>query len=167
MNRIPQPIIARVHGIATAAGCQLVATADLAVASTEASFATSGINVGLFCATPGVPLSRNILRKHAMEMLLTGEFISAEGAARLGLVNRAVEPGLLDEQVMSLARHITDRSPVAVRTGKQMFYRQIDKELESAYDFAAEVMACNMMAEDAAEGIDAFIEKRDPVWRGR
>jgi enoyl-CoA hydratase/carnithine racemase len=155
MNRIPQPIIARVHGIATAAGCQLVATADLAVAS------------GLFCATPGVPLSRNILRKHAMEMLLTGEFISAEGAARLGLVNRAVEPGLLDEQVMSLARHITDRSPVAVRTGKQMFYRQIDKELESAYDFAAEVMACNMMAEDAAEGIDAFIEKRDPVWRGR
>jgi enoyl-CoA hydratase/carnithine racemase len=167
MNRIPQPIIARVHGIATAAGCQLVATADLAVASTEASFATSGINVGLFCATPGVPLSRNILRKHAMEMLLTGEFISAEGAARLGLVNRAVEPGLLDERVMSLARHITDRSPVAVRTGKQMFYRQIDKELESAYDFAAEVMACNMMAEDAAEGIDAFIEKRDPVWRGR
>lgn len=167
MNRIPQPIIARVHGIATAAGCQLVATADLAVASTEASFATSGINVGLFCATPGVPLSRNILRKHAMEMLLTGEFVSAEGAARLGLVNRVVEPDLLDQQVISLARHITKRSPVAVRTGKQMFYRQIDKELQSAYDFAAEVMACNMMAEDAAEGIDAFIEKRDPVWRGR
>lgn len=167
MNRIPQPIIARVHGIATAAGCQLVATADLAVASTAASFATSGINLGLFCATPGVPLSRNVLRKHAMEMLLTGDFISAEEAARLGLVNRVVEPDLLDQEVMSLARHITQRSPVAVRTGKQMFYRQIDRELESAYEFAAEVMACNMMAEDAAEGIDAFIEKRAPVWRGR
>lgn len=167
MNRIPQPIIARVHGMATAAGCQLVATADLAVASVDARFATSGINLGLFCATPGVALSRNVLRKHAMEMLLTGEFIGAEAAAKLGLVNRVVAADALDDDVMSLARHITDRSAVAVRTGKQMFYRQIDKELESAYEFAADVMACNMMAEDAAEGIDAFIEKRDPVWRGR
>jgi enoyl-CoA hydratase/carnithine racemase len=167
MNRIPQPVIARVHGIATAAGCQLVATADLAVASSEASFATSGINLGLFCATPGVPLSRNVLRKHAMEMLLTGEFISAEAAVDLGLVNRVVDPDMLDNQVMALAQHITDRSPVAVRTGKQMFYKQIDKELEAAYEFAAEVMACNMMAEDAVEGIDAFMEKRDPTWRGR
>jgi len=167
MNRIPQPIIARVHGMATAAGCQLVATADLAVASREASFATSGINLGLFCATPGVPLSRNVLRKHAMELLLTGDFISAESAAELGLVNRVVDPEMLDDQVMALAQHITERSPVAVRTGKQMFYKQIDKEIEAAYEFAAEVMASNMMAEDAAEGIDAFIEKRDPVWRGR
>ena len=167
INRIPQPVIARVHGIATAAGCQLVATADLAIASTDASFATSGINLGLFCATPSVPLSRNILRKHALEMLLTGDFVSAETAAGLGLVNRVTDPARLDDEVLSLARHIAARSPVAVRTGKKMFYRQVDKELEAAYDFAAEVMACNMMAEDAAEGIDAFIGKRDPVWRGR
>ncbi len=167
LTRIPQPVIARVHGIATAAGCQLVASCDLAVASHNARFATSGINVGLFCSTPGVPLSRNILRKHAMEMLLTGEFVSAEAAARLGLINRVVEPESLDEETLALAHHIVDRSPVAVRTGKQMFYRQIDQQLESAYDYACEVMADNMMAEDAGEGIDAFIEKRDPVWRGR
>ncbi len=167
ITRIPQPVIARVHGIATAAGCQLVATCDLAVASHNARFATSGINVGLFCSTPGVPLSRNVLRKHAMEMLLTGEFISAEAAAQLGLVNRAVDAELLDNEVLALARHITDRSSVAVRTGKQMFYRQIDQELESAYEYACEVMAENMMAEDAGEGIDAFIAKRDPIWRGR
>lgn len=167
MTRIPQPIIARVHGIATAAGCQLVATCDLAVASRNASFATSGINVGLFCSTPGVPLSRNVLRKHAMQMLLTGEFVSAERAAQLGLINRAVEPEALDEEVLALARHIAARSPVAVRTGKQMFYRQIDKQLEAAYEYACEVMAGNMMAEDAGEGIDAFLQKRDPHWRGR
>lgn len=167
MTRIPQPVIARVHGIATAAGCQLVATCDLAVASREARFATSGINVGLFCSVPGVPLSRNVLRKHAMEMLLTGEFVSAEAAAQLGLVNRVVDSELLDQAVIALARHITDRSPVAVRTGKQMFYRQIDQQLEAAYDYACEVMAENMMADDVGEGIDAFIEKREPVWRGR
>lgn len=167
VTRIPQPVIARVHGIATAAGCQLVASCDLAIASRNARFATSGINVGLFCSVPGVPLSRNVLRKHAMEMLLTGEFISAEAAAQLGLINRVAEPASLDEEIMTLARHITDRSPVAVRTGKQMFYRQIDQQLEAAYDYACEVMAENMMAEDAGEGIDAFIEKRDPVWRGR
>lgn len=167
ITRMPQPVIARVHGIATAAGCQLVATCDLAVASRNARFATSGINVGLFCSTPGVALSRNILRKHAMEMLLTGEFVSAEGAAQLGLINRVVEPESLDKEVLALASHIVDRSPVAVRTGKQMFYRQIDQQLESAYDYACEVMVDNMMAEDVAEGIDAFVEKRDPVWRGR
>jgi enoyl-CoA hydratase/carnithine racemase len=137
------------------------------VASRNARFATSGINVGLFCSTPGVALSRNILRKHAMEMLLTGEFVSAEGAAQLGLINRVVEPESLDKEVLALASHIVDRSPVAVRTGKQMFYRQIDQQLESAYEYACEVMVDNMMAEDVAEGIDAFVEKRDPVWRGR
>lgn len=165
MTRIPQPVIARVHGVATAAGCQLVANADLAVASTEATFATSGINLGLFCSTPGVPLSRNILRKHAMEMLLTGEFVSAENAAKLGLVNRVVEPDLLDSQVMSMARHIADRPAVAVRTGKQMFYEQIDKELKQAYAYASRIMAENMMAAETTEGIDAFIEKREPAWK--
>lgn len=165
MTQIPQPVIARVHGTATAAGCQLVANADLAVASSNATFATSGINLGLFCSTPGVSLSRNVLRKHAMEMLLTGEFISADRAAHLGLVNRVVEPDLLDGQVVSLAQHIAARPETAVRTGKQMFYKQIDKELQQAYAYAADVMARNMMAVDTAEGIDAFIEKREPAWR--
>lgn len=165
MTQIPQPVIARVHGTATAAGCQLVANADLAVASTSATFATSGINLGLFCSTPGVPLSRNVLRKHAMEMLLTGEFISAHRAEHLGLVNRVVEPDLLDGQVMSLAHHIAARPAIAVQTGKQMFYKQIDKELRDAYKFAADVMAKNMMAADTAEGIDAFIQKREPAWK--
>lgn len=165
MTRIPQPVIVRVHGIATAAGCQLVANADLAVASTNAGFATSGINLGLFCATPGVPLSRNIPRKYAMEMLLTGDFISADEAARLGLVNKVVEPQLLDREVRALAQRINERPAVAVRTGKQMFYKQIDKGLEDAYSYAAEIMACNMMAEDTIEGIDAFIEKREPAWK--
>lgn len=165
MTQIPQPVMARVHGTATAAGCQLVANADLAVASTNATFATSGINLGLFCSTPGVPLSRNMLRKHAMEMLLTGEFVSAKHAAKLGLVNRVVEPDLLDSQVMSMAQHIAARPAVAIRTGKQMFYKQIDKELKEAYQYAADVMARNMMAADTAEGIDAFIEKREPAWK--
>lgn len=165
MTQIPQPVIARVHGIATAAGCQLVANADLAVASSNAKFATSGVNLGLFCATPGVPLSRNILRKHAMEMLLTGDFISADEAARLGLINRVAEPDQLDKAVNDLAVHIAKRPAVAVRTGKQMFYKQIDKELAEAYRFAAEIMAQNMMADHTVEGIDAFIEKRDPAWK--
>ena len=165
MTAMPQPVIARIHGIATAAGCQLVANADLAVASTSATFATSGVNLGLFCATPGVPLSRNILRKHAMEMLLTGDFISADTAARLGLVNRVVEADGLDSAVDDLARHIADRPAVAVRTGKRMFYEQIDKDLAEAYNLAADVMARNMMAGDTVEGIDAFIEKREPAWK--
>lgn len=167
VGRIPQPVIARVHGIATAAGCQLVASCDLAVASTDARFATSGINVGLFCATPAVPVSRTLARKHAMEMLITGEFISAATAAAWGLVNRAVAPEALDAETRALARRIADLSPLAVRTGKRMFYRQIEQPLEAAYDYACDVMAENMMADDAGEGIDAFIEKRKPRWSGR
>ena len=165
MTRIPQPVIARVQGVATAAGCQLVANADLAVASNEAAFATSGVSLGLFCSTPGVPLSRNVHRKHALEMLLTGDFISAERAAEIGLVNRVAAPERLDEEVYALAARIAERPAVAVRTGKQMFYKQITKGLEGAYRFAADVMAENMMAPDTMEGIDAFIEKRDPTWK--
>ncbi len=165
--RIPQPVIARVHGVATAAGCQLVATCDLAVASDEARFATSGIDVGLFCATPAVALSRVVLRKRAFEMLVTGEFIDASTALAYGLVNRVVPPGELDAAVDELARVICSKSSVAVATGKRMYYRQLALGIEGAYDYASGVMAANMMAEDAREGIDAFREKRAPVWRGR
>lgn len=165
--RLPQPVIAKVHGIATAAGCQLVAACDLAVASTAARFATSGINVGLFCYTPGVALSRNVSRKQALEMLLTGDFISAERAAELGLINKAVAPGELDAATLELAQKITGKSAVAVRRGKATFYRQLEEDLATAYEDASESHACNMQAEDALEGIDAFIEKRTPTWRGR
>jgi enoyl-CoA hydratase/carnithine racemase len=161
---LPQPVIARVHGTATAAGCQLVATCDLAVASTAARFAVSGISVGLFCSTPGVALSRNVSRKRAMEMLLTGEFIDAVRAVDYGLVNLAVEPDKLDEAVYDLAGRIAARPTHVVRLGKELFYRQIEAGLDAAYDLAGEAMACNMMLEDAAEGIDAFIEKRSPNW---
>ena len=164
--RLPVPVIARVHGIATAAGCQLVGMCDLAVASSQARFAVSGINVGLFCSTPSVALSRNMGRKEAFEMLVTGEFIDAEEARRRGLVNRVVAPEALDEEVERLAAAIKAKSPVAVRMGKELFYRQLEMGIEAAYQLAGEVMACNMMAEDAAEGIDAFIEKRPPQWRG-
>lgn len=164
--RLPVPVIARVHGIATAAGCQLVGMCDLAVASSEARFAVSGINVGLFCSTPSVALSRNMGRKEAFEMLVTGEFIDAEEACRRGLVNRVVDPASLDEEVERLAAAIKAKSPVAVRMGKELFYRQLEMGIEAAYQLAGEVMACNMMTEDAAEGIDAFIEKRPPQWRG-
>jgi len=164
--RLPVPVIARVHGIATAAGCQLVGMCDLAVASSQARFAVSGINVGLFCSTPSVALSRNMGRKEAFEMLVTGEFIDAEEAYRRGLVNRVVAPEALDEEVERLAAAIKAKSPVAVRMGKELFYRQLEMGIEAAYQLAGEVMACNMMAEDAAEGIDAFIEKRPPQWRG-
>lgn len=164
--RLPVPVIARVHGIATAAGCQLVGMCDLAVASSQARFAVSGINVGLFCSTPSVALSRNMGRKEAFEMLVTGEFIDAEEAYRRGLVNRVVDPASLDEEVERLAAAIKAKSPVAVRMGKELFYRQLEMGIEAAYQLAGEVMACNMMAEDAAEGIDAFIEKRPPQWRG-
>jgi enoyl-CoA hydratase/carnithine racemase len=163
---LPVPVIARVHGIATAAGCQLVGMCDLAVASSQARFAVSGINVGLFCSTPSVALSRNMGRKEAFEMLVTGEFIDAEEAYRRGLVNRVVDPEALDEEVERLAAAIKAKSPVAVRMGKELFYRQLEMGIEAAYQLAGEVMACNMMAEDAAEGIDAFIEKRPPQWRG-
>jgi len=165
--RIPQPVIARVHGIATAAGCQLVAQCDLAVASDSARFAVSGINVGLFCSTPSVPLSRNVSRKQAMEMLLTGDFIDAHTAVQRGLVNRAVPAAELDAAVSDLAQKILAKSMVAVSTGKRMFYKQLEMGLDAAYQYAAETMACNMMADDAGEGIDAFAQKRSPQWKHR
>jgi enoyl-CoA hydratase/carnithine racemase len=167
LTRMPQPVIARVHGIATAAGCQLVSMCDLAVAVDTARFATSGINVGLFCATPGVGLSRNLGRKQALEMLLTGDFIDAQTALRQGLVNRVVAGDALDGEVDKLARSIIAKSSVAIGMGKQMFYRQLEMGLEAAYQYASEVMACNMMTEDAGEGIDAFIGKRKAEWKGR
>ena len=165
--RIPQPVIARVQGIATAAGCQLVAQCDLAIASDNATFAVSGINVGLFCSTPSVPLGRNLLRKQAMEMLLTGDFIDAQTAVQRGLINRAVPAVELDAAVAELARKIVAKSAVAVTVGKRMFYKHLEMGLEGAYQYAAEEMACNMMADDAAEGIDAFIAKRQPSWKNR
>ena len=167
MTRIPQPVIARVHGIATAAGCQLVAQCDLAVASESAKFAVSGINVGLFCSTPSVPLGRNLLRKQAMEMLLTGDFVDAPTAKAYGLVNQVAPADKLNHAVNDLAQKIIAKSAVAVSTGKRMFYKQMELGLEAAYDYAAETMACNMMAEDAGEGIDAFMQKRSPDWQHR
>jgi enoyl-CoA hydratase/carnithine racemase len=165
ITRMPQPVIARVHGIATAAGCQLVAQCDLAVASDNAKFAVSGINVGLFCSTPSVPLGRNVSRKEAMEMLLTGAFIDAATAKARGLVNRVASPENLDAEVKALADAILGKSQVAVATGKKMFYKQTEMGMEAAYEYAAEVMACNMMAEDVGEGIDAFAQKRTPAWK--
>ena len=163
----PKPVIAKVQGIATAAGCQLVASADLAVASRDARFAVSGIRQGLFCSTPSVALSRNVGRKRAFEMLVTGEFIDADTALEYGLLNRVVPPSRLDAEVEALARSIAANPSVAVETGKRMFYRQLDENLDGAYAYAGEVMAGNMMAGDAVEGIDAFLEKREPNWRGR
>jgi enoyl-CoA hydratase/carnithine racemase len=164
---MPQPVIARVHGIATAAGCQLVASCDLAVAADTARFAVSGINVGLFCSTPAVALSRNMGRKQAMEMLLTGDFIDAAEAQRRGLVNRVTKPDALDEEIARLTASICAKSAAAVRLGKQLFYCQLEMGLDAAYQTASETMACNMMYEDAAEGIDAFMTKRKPEWKGR
>lgn len=164
---LPVPVIARVHGMATAAGCQLVASCDLAVAAESATFAVSGINVGLFCSTPAVALSRNVSPKHAFDMLVTGRFISSAEALSFGLVSRVAPDASLDEAVEALTASICAKSPVAIRTGKAMFGRQRSMGLEEAYSYAGNVMACNMMAEDAAEGIDAFIEKRKPVWKGR
>ncbi|HEX7811965.1 MAG TPA: enoyl-CoA hydratase [Burkholderiales bacterium] len=167
ITRLPQPVIARVHGIATAAGCQLVAQCDLAVASDNAKFAVSGINVGLFCSTPSVSLGRNVSRKEAMEMLLTGDFIDAATAKTRGLVNRVVPLDGLDAEVKSLADAIIAKSQVAVTTGKKMFYKQMEMGMEAAYEYAAGVMACNMMAEDVGEGIDAFAQKRKPEWKNK
>ena len=167
INDMPQVVIAKVQGIATAAGCQLVAACDLAVASDNAKFATSGINVGLFCSTPAVAISRNLSRKQAFEMLITGEFIDAHTALQYGLINRVVPVDQLDQALQSLINAITAKSSVAVRTGKNMFYKQLDMPLADAYEYASEVMTCNMMAEDVSEGIDAFIEKRHAVWKGR
>ena len=165
--RMPQPVIARVHGIATAAGCQLVSMCDLAVASDNSRFAVSGVNLGLFCSTPSVGLARNLGRKQAMEMLLTGEFIDAQAALARGLVNRVVPPAQLDEEIRKLTDAILAKTPVAIKAGKQMFYRQLEMGLDDAYELASETMACNMMAEDAQEGIDAFVAKRKPQWKGR
>lgn len=167
LGQMPQPVIARVHGIATAAGCQLVAACDLAVAAEEAKFAVSGINVGLFCATPAVALSRVMACKPALEMLLTGEFIDAHEAQRRGLVNRVAPLEMLDIEVKKLTDSICAKSSLAVAMGKQMFYRQLEMGLEGAYQLAAETMACNMMTDDAAHGIDCFMEKKKPQWKGR
>ena len=167
LTRLPQPVIARVHGFAFAAGCQLVAQCDLAVAATQAQFATSGVKFGLFCSTPGVALARNVGRKHAMEMLLTGEPIDAETALARGLVNRVVAAEALDAEIEKLARSIIEKTPVAVAAGKRAFHEQIDASLEQAYTLATTAMVCNMMTDDAAEGIDAFAAKRKPQWTGR
>ena len=166
LTRMPQPVIARVHGIATAAGCQLVSMCDLAVAADVAKFAVSGINVGLFCSTPAVGLARNLGRKAALEMLLTGDFIDAMEAKSKGLVNRVVPADALDAEVERLVQSILAKSAIAVRIGKGMFYKQLEMGLTEAYDYASEVMACNMMSEDAGEGIDAFMQKRKPEYKG-
>jgi enoyl-CoA hydratase/carnithine racemase len=162
---LPQPVIAAVQATATAAGCQIVASCDLAVASRTAKFATPGVNIGLFCSTPMVALARNVSRKHAMEMLLTGEMISAEHAQQIGLVNHVVAPSKEREEALKLARKIGDKSALTVRIGKEGFYKQLEMPLAQAYDYVSEIMVENMLARDAEEGINAFIEKRDPKWR--
>jgi enoyl-CoA hydratase/carnithine racemase len=167
VTHLPKPVIARVHGAAFAAGCQLVASCDLAVASETATFATPGVNIGLFCSTPMVAVSRKIGRKPMMEMLLLGEPIDAAEAQRLGLVNRCVPADALDATVDAFAQKIAGKSALTLRIGKEAFYRQADMSLEDAYAYCSEVMTRNMMAEDAAEGIDAFLEKRPPAWRDR
>ncbi|OJB16185.1 enoyl-CoA hydratase [Burkholderia ubonensis] len=165
MRALPVPVIARVHGIATAAGCQLVAACDLAIAADTARFAVSGINVGLFCSTPAVALSRSVAAKRAFDMLVTGRFVDAATAAAWGLVNEAVPEDALDTAVARKVAEIVAKSPAAVRYGKAMFYRQREMPLDDAYAYAGDVMARNMMEEDAGEGIDAFLEKRPPRWR--
>jgi len=162
--RHPVPVIAEVQGVATAAGCQLVASCDLAVASSAAQFATPGVNIGLFCSTPMVALSRNVARKHAMEMLLTGEMVSAAQAWHLGLVNRVVTPEELEAETMKLATQIAAKPRATVKTGKEAFYRQLELGIAEAYDYASQVMTENMLHAEAIEGIDAFIEKRAPNW---
>lgn len=162
---LPKPVIARVAGVATAAGCQLVASCDLAVAADSARFATPGVNIGLFCSTPMVALSRNVSRKHAMEMLLTGEMIDATRSEQLGLVNRVVDESQLDETVYTMARTIAEKSGHTLKIGKGAFYQQMEMPLDKAYDYTAKVMAENLMADDAREGICAFLDKRKPEWK--
>jgi enoyl-CoA hydratase/carnithine racemase len=163
--KLPKPVIARVHGIAAAAGCQLVATCDLAVAASDARFAVNGINVGLFCSTPMVALSRAVGRKPALEMLLTGDFVAAEQARAIGLVNRVVAPERLDDEVKALAHQIAGKLNLAVAIGKEAFYRQAELGLEDAYAYTGEVMTKNMLARDTEDGIDAFLAKRPPPWQ--
>jgi enoyl-CoA hydratase/carnithine racemase len=165
IQRMPQPVIARVHGMATAAGCQLVAMCDLAVAADTARFAVSGINYGLFCSTPAVPLSRNLSRKAAFEMLMTGDFIDAAQAREQGLINRMAPLDALDAEVVALASSICAKPAAAVRAGKGLFYRQLEMGIEAAYQLAGQAIACNAMDESALEGVQAFIEKREPSWR--
>lgn len=166
IQQMSQPVIARVQGIATAAGCQLVAMCDLAVAVSEAKFAVSGVNYGLFCATPSVALARNVSRKQAMEMLLTGEFIDAETARERGLVNHVVPAAELDAEIARLTASILAKPAVAIAMGKQLFYKQIEMGIGAAYQIAGQTMACNMMDEAALEGVQAFIDKREPAWKG-
>jgi len=166
VQKLPVPVIARVQGVATAAGCQLVAMCDLAVASRDATFAVSGVNFGLFCSTPSVALSRNLGRKAAFEMLVTGEFVSADEALAKGLVNRVADPGRLDAEVASLVDSIIAKPRVAIRLGKQLFYRQLESGIDAAYTDAGQTMACNMMDGSALEGVQAFIDKRPPDWNG-
>ena len=165
--RSPKPVIAEVHGIATAAGCQLVASADLAIAAEGVKFATPGVNIGLFCSTPMVALSRNVSRKHAMEMLLTGDMIDTDRALDFGLINQVVPVDKLTETVMKLAEKIASKSSLTVSIGKEAFYEQAEMSIDDAYAYASEVMVKNMLARDAEEGIGAFIEKRTPQWEGR
>jgi enoyl-CoA hydratase/carnithine racemase len=165
LTRLPQPVIARVHGIATAAGCQLVSMCDLVIASSTATFALPGVNVGIFCSTPAVGVVRSIGLKHTMEMLLTGEPIDATKAHAFGLVNRVVPPGELDEEVARLAATLLSKSSAVVGLGKRAFYQQIEVGLDEAYRLMADAMAKNMMLADAEEGIDAFLGKRSPIWR--
>ena len=166
IQAVPQPVIAKVHGVATAAGCQLVASCDLAVADEGARFGTPGVKIGLFCSTPMVPVSRAVGRKRAMQMLLTGELVDSRTAAEWGLVNRVVPAGQLDAAVAELAARISDASPLTVQIGKETFYRQVDLDQRQAYDLAKSVMSLNAMAADAQEGMSAFLEKRSPSWTG-
>ena len=165
ITHLPQPVIASVQGIATAAGCQLVANCDLAIASTTAKFAVSGVNLGLFCSTPSVALSRNVSRKNALEMLLTGDFIDAKSAEQKGLINKSVEPSQLADATMQMAERIAEKPREVLALGKQLFYEQIHQGMESAYEIASERMACNLGFPSAVEGIDAFLEKRTPNWK--
>lgn len=165
LQALPQPVIAQVDGIATAAGCQLVSMCDLAIASDTSKFAVSGIHYGLFCSTPSVGLSRNVSRKKAMEMLLTGDFITADEAANFCLINRSVPAKMLETEVMAMCLKIIDKPSIAVSLGKSMFYQQIEMGMSSAYQLAGQVMACNMLDSAAQEGFQAFLEKRKPAWK--
>jgi enoyl-CoA hydratase/carnithine racemase len=162
--RHPKPVIAQVQGVATAAGCQLVASCDLALAANTARFATPGVNIGLFCSTPMVALSRNVSRKAAMEMLLTGDMIDSGEAVRIGLINRVLPPEQLEAETMALAAKIASKPRMTLKTGKEAFYRQLEMPLDQAYDYASKVMTENMLDAEACEGIGAFLEKREPQW---